>query len=163
MPDSADTPIGPLHPGPLVLVVADDHAERLGISRMIRELGYPARSCRRGSDALRFLQSYPKLVSVLVSDLGMSGMDGGELVERALDLDRTVRVVLMADLQNPRSVELLPGYRDLPLLLKPIRIADLHSALMALVGPPGPTPTPLSVAVPTPRARRRRTSGHHEV
>lgn len=162
MPDSADATAAPLHPGPLILVVHDDHAERLGISRMIRGLGYPARSCRRGPDALRFLRSNPQRVHCLVADLGMPGMDGGELVERALDFDRSVRVVLMADLRDPRSAELLAGYRDLPLLLKPVRIADLHSALMALVGPPSQISTPHSVSASRPRTRRR-SPGHHEL
>jgi CheY-like chemotaxis protein len=156
MPDSADATIAPLHPGPLALVVDADHAERLGISRMIRGLGYPTRSCRRGADALSFVQSHPRRVSVLIADLGMSGRDGGELVERVLNLDRTMRVILMADLQDPRSAELLGAYRHLPHLLKPIRLADLYGALMTLVGPLGPTLTPHSVTAPRQRTRRGR-------
>jgi CheY-like chemotaxis protein len=154
MPDSAGATIAPLHPGPLALVVDADHAERLGISRMIRRLGYPTRSCRRGADALSFVQCHPRWVSVLIADLGMSGRDGGELVERVLDLDRTMRVILMADLQEPRSAELLAAYRDLPHLLKPIRHADLYGALMALVGPVRPIPTPHSVTARRQQTRR---------
>jgi hypothetical protein len=69
-----------------------------------------------------------------------------------------MRVILMADLQEPRSAELLGGYRDLPHLLKPIRLAELYGALMALVGPLGPTPTPRSVIAPRQRARRGRAA-----
>jgi DNA-binding NarL/FixJ family response regulator len=109
MPDADDATISPLHPGPPVVVVDDDHAERLGISRMIRGLGYPTRNCRRGPDALRFLQSHPHRVRILVAALEMPGMDGGELVERALDVDRTLPVVLMADLEHPKPPSSSPA------------------------------------------------------
>ena len=148
-------------PGPLVLVVDDDPAQRLAVSRMVRGLGYPTRSCRRGSEALQLIRSSVSPVRVLVADLGMPGMDGGELVERAVDFDRRIRAVLMTDPDDPLSTELLAGYRDLPLLPKPVRIADLHAALLALVGPAVQTSTPPSVTAPSSRARRR-SSEHHE-
>jgi CheY-like chemotaxis protein len=160
MSDSAGAAIASPHPNPLVLVVDADHAECLGISRMIRGLGYPTRSCRQGADALRFVQSHPRGVSVLIADLGMTERDGGELVERVLELDHTMRVILIADLQEPRSAELLGGYRDLPHLLKPIRLADLFGALMALVGPVRPIPTLHSVTTRRERTRRRILGPH---
>ncbi|CAN5885032.1 hypothetical protein BH24GEM1_BH24GEM1_05540 [soil metagenome] len=161
MPDHAGAPVAPLHPGPFVLIVDDDQPDRIAITRMVRGLGYQARSCRRGQEALRFLQKNPRVVRVLVADMGMAGMDGGELVERAIDLDPDLRAILVADLQDRGTAELLPGYRDLTVLLKPIRFPDLYGALVALVGPPRHSVTPGSVTAPS-RARRR-SSGHHEV
>ena len=164
MPNHAGAPgamVAPLHPGPLVLVVDDDQPDRIAVTRMVRGLGYQARSCRRGPDALRFIQQHPRVVRVLVADLGMAGMDGGELLERALDADPTLRAILMADLNDPGTAELLHGYRDLPILLKPIRFPDLYGALVALVGPPRHGAAPASVHAPSQRTRRR-TSGHHE-
>lgn len=161
MPGHIDASIAPLHSGPLVLIVDDDQPDRIGVTRMVRGLGYQARSCRRGEDALRFVKGNPHVVRVLVVDLGMSGMDGGELVERALDADPSLRAILMADLQDHRSAELLPGYQDLPVLLKPVRFPDLYGALVALVGPPRQNTVPASLSTPRQRARRP-TSGHHE-
>lgn len=162
MPNTTGPAVAPLHPGPLVLVVDDDQPDRVAITRMVRGLGYQTRSCRRGQDALHFLQKHPRLVRVLVADMGMAGMDGGELVERALDLDPHLRAILMADLEDRAAAELLHGYRDLPILLKPIRFPDLYGALVALIGPPRHSATPGSVSAPSQRSRRR-TSGHHEV
>ena len=160
MPDSADDRIAPLRTGPLVLVVDDDQPDRIAATRMVRGLGYPVRSFRQGRDALQFVERHPQVARVLIADLGMPLMDGGELAERALDTDPSMRVVLMADLQDPGATELLGGYRDLPLLVKPIRFADLYGALTTLVGPPPHGATPPSLVATTPWSRRR-TSGQY--
>jgi CheY-like chemotaxis protein len=161
VPNHVGSAVAQLHPGPTVLVVDDDQPDRIAVTRMVRGLGYQARSCRRGQDALRFMQKHPRVVRVLVADMGMAGMDGGELVERALDADPNLRAILMADLGDRGTAELLPGYRDLPILRKPIRFPDLYGSLVALVGPPRHSAVPASMNVSSQRSRRR-PSGHHE-
>jgi CheY-like chemotaxis protein len=47
-------------------------------------------------------------------------MDGGELAERAKDLDPHLHVVLMAGLTDPHLDALVAGYQDLPFITKPV-------------------------------------------
>lgn len=160
MPDTSDPGIAPIRTGPLVLVVDDDQADRIAATRMVRGLGYPVRSFRQGRDALQFVERHPQVVRALIADLGMPVMDGGELAERALDADPSLRAVLMADLKDPEVAELLQGYRDLPILVKPVRFADLYGTLVSQLGPPPHGASPHSVATGSQWSRRR-TSGHH--
>jgi CheY-like chemotaxis protein len=158
-----DVKVLPLDPGPLVLVVDDELTPRSIVTRMVRSLGYQARSCQSGRAALRFLEAHPREVRLLVADLGMPRMDGGELAERARDLDPSLLVVLTAGPDDPHVGELLSGYRDFPFVSKPVNFGDLAEKLERLLGIPArPTGYPPSMGPPRPRSRRR-TSGHHEV
>jgi two-component system response regulator FlrC len=146
---------------PLILVVDDDQPERIAATRMVRGLGYPARSFRQGRDALQFIERHPQAARVVLADLGMPGMDGGELVERVLDADPTMRAALMADRHDPAAAELLEGYRDLPILEKPLRFADLYQVLTGLAGlpPHGAESQPASISAASQWSRRRASGG----
>ena len=157
-----DVKILPLDPGPLVLVVDDEARPRSIITRMVRSLGYQARSCHSGRAALHFLKAHPRDVRLLLADLGMPRMDGGELAERAKDLDPDLIAMLMADPSDPHLHDLISGYGDLPFLPKPVSFADLAEKLERLLGIPS-TPTVSPPSMDPPRSRRRRTSGHHQV
>jgi CheY-like chemotaxis protein len=161
VPDSSVPGIAPLRTGPLILVVDDDQPDRIGATRMVRGLGYPARSFRQGRDVLQFVDRYPQVARVLLADLGMPVMDGGELVERVLDADPTMRAALMADRRDPAAAELLEGYRDLPILEKPLRFADLYEVLTRLAGPPphAAESQPASISAASPWSRRRTSGG----
>jgi CheY-like chemotaxis protein len=150
--------------GPLVLVVDDDPAAGTAVCRMVRGLGYRAQACESGPQALRYIEAQPRQVRLLLADLDMPRMDGGELIERARDLDPTLRVALMAGVHDARTEELLAGYRDLPLLAKPVGFADLYGQLRDLLGPPpmGPSRSPAPGRSARPRSPRR-PSGQHEV
>ena len=161
MPDRSVADLAPLRTGPLILVVDDDQPDRIAATRMVRGLGYPARSFRQGRDALQFVERHPQVGRVLLADLGMPVMDGGELVERVLDADPTMRAALMADRHDPEAAELLEGYRDLPILQKPLRFADLYEVLSRLAGlPPHVAESqPASISAATPWSRRRTSGG----
>jgi CheY-like chemotaxis protein len=161
VPDSSLAGIAPLRTGPLILVVDDDQPDRIAATRMVCGLGYPARSFRQGRDALQFVERHPQVARVLLADLGMPVMDGGELVERVLDSDPTMRAALMADRGDPATADLLEGYRDLPILEKPLRFADLYEVLTRLAGlPPHATESqPASISAATQWSRRRTSGG----
>ena len=155
MPD-VERRILPFTPGPLVLVVDDEATHRDAVTRMVQALGYQARSCGSGSAALRLLEANPREVRLLIADLLMPGMDGGELTERARDLDARLLVVLMAGAGDADARELLSGYRDLPLLWKPVNLEELARMFEELLG--------AAAGRDTPRHRlRRRSWEHHQV
>ena len=157
-----DIKVLPLGPGPLVLVVDDEARPRSITTHMVRSLGYQARSCPSGRAALRFLTAHPREVRLLLADLGMPRMDGGELAERARDLDRSLIAVLMADPTDVQLGDLLSGYGDLPFVPKPVSFGDLAEKLERLLGIPA-TPTGPPPSMDPPRSRRRRNSGHYQV
>ena len=144
-----ETPgVFPIDPAPLVLVVDDELTPRSIVARMVRALGYRVRTCPSGWAALRFLQEHPGSVRLVLADLGMPRMDGGELAERAQDLGQRLRVALMASHGDPHVGDLVAGYADLPFLTKPVAFGELAELLEQLIG------SPLSVA-PLPRAARK--------
>jgi two-component system, cell cycle sensor histidine kinase and response regulator CckA len=157
---TADVTVLPLDP--LVLVVDDELTPRLIITRMVRSLGYRALSCQSGRAALRYLEAHPGQVRLLLTDLGMPRMDGGELAERAKDLDANLIAVLMALPGDPLLGDLLSGYGDLPFVPKPVSFSDLAEKLERLLGIPAqPTSPPRSMASAR-RRERQRPSGSHQ-
>lgn len=146
----------PIEPDPLVLVVDDELTSRAIIARMVRSLGYRARSCQSGLAALRFLKAHPGEVRLLLADIGMPRMDGGELAERAKDLDSSLIAVLMAIPGDPMLGDLLSSHGDLPFVPKPVSFGDLAEKLERLLGIPAqPTSPPRSIASARRRERRR--------
>jgi two-component system, cell cycle sensor histidine kinase and response regulator CckA len=151
-----DVPIIPLGHTPLVLVVEDELTPRSIVTRMIRSLGYRALSCENGRAALRFLENHPGQVRLLLTDLIMPGIDGGELAERAKDREPTLITALVAAPGDPAAHELLSGYRDLPFVPKPVSFSDLAEKLELLLGIPSRPTQPRHKT-----QRRRRGSGSH--
>ena len=146
----------PLTPGPLVLVVDDEATHSDAVARMVQALGFQVRTCHGGRMALGYLGAHPRQVRLLMADLQMPGMDGGELVERARDLDASLLVVLMAGPGDADARDLLGGYRDLPLLWKPVNLEELTRMFVELFGA-----SALEVG-PPPRQRLRRRSWEHQ-
>ena len=144
--------------GPLVLVVDEELTRRSILSRMIRAFGYSVRNCATSREALQFLREHPREVRLLIADLMLPGMDGGELVERALDLDPSLRVLLTVDTYSPEAVELHAGYHDFAWVRKPITFTALANRLDELFAQ---RPLPSYGSPMGPPARSWRRSGQH--
>ncbi len=119
---------------PTVLIVDDEETPRSVTCRMVRALGYQPQTARDGREALRYLQQHPGEVRLLLTDVVMPYMDGGELAERALDLHPRLPVVLMSSHPVEDIEELLAGYPELPFLAKPFTTEKLHQVLIPLLG-----------------------------
>lgn len=119
---------------PTVLVVDDEETPRSVTCRMVRALGYQARTARDGREALRYLQQHPGEVRLLLTDVVMPYMDGGELAERARDRHPRLPIVLMSSNPLGEIGELISAYPEHPFLAKPFTTEKLHQVLTPLLG-----------------------------
>jgi CheY-like chemotaxis protein len=134
---------------PTILLVESGATERSITYRMVRGLGYDVRDAGDGREALRLVAQHPGLVQLVLADVVLPFMDGGELAERVRDREPGIRVVLMAEQPRGGVADLLGAYPELPLLRKPFTLGELYDLLSTLVGPPPDGPT-------LPRSMRER-------
>jgi two-component system cell cycle sensor histidine kinase/response regulator CckA len=120
---------------PTVLIVDDEETPRSVTCRMVRALGYQPCPARDGREALRYLQQHPGEVRLLLTDLIMPYMDGGELAERARDLHPRLPIVLTSTKPEGDAAELIAAYPELPFLEKPFTPETLYRVLTPLLGP----------------------------
>jgi two-component system cell cycle sensor histidine kinase/response regulator CckA len=121
---------------PTVLVVDDEETPRSVTCRMVRALGYSTRSARDGREALRYIQQHPGEIRLVLTDVIMPYMDGGELSERVRDLHPRLPIVLMSAYPVGVIADLVAAYPELPFLEKPFTTETLHKVLSPLLGPP---------------------------
>ena len=77
-----------------VLVVEDDENVRLGVEQAVALAGFPVRAFASAAEALADVA--PGAPVVIVSDVRMPGIDGLQLLERALAIDGQIPVVLIS-------------------------------------------------------------------
>jgi CheY-like chemotaxis protein len=103
-----DSTVIPIMRGRLVLVTERFGTPRVLVPSYVRALGYPAKPCSTGTEAPSFLSLHPAAFSAS-GDLSLPDMDGGEVIEPALDLVPRLRVVVMVAPGDQAVADLLPG------------------------------------------------------
>ena len=142
---------------PIVLVVESRTAARAATSRLVRALGYEARVARDGRQSLRILDQYPRLHQLILANIVLPDMDGGELAERIGGREPDTRVVLVAEYAPiGKAAAVLASHPEVPVLRKPFGFRALYEILCPLVGPPRAA-LPLSRGAAPPRRRHRMT------
>ncbi|MBA2604417.1 MAG: MASE1 domain-containing protein [Acidobacteria bacterium] len=125
--------------GVSVLFVDDEPDARQVVARLLEETRACVTVAASAGEALRVLQSDPP--DVLVSDIGMPGLDGYDLIRaiRALPVEGGggVRSIALTAYARPEdhTRALLAGF-DLH-LPKPVALAHLSAAIASLMGRPG--------------------------
>jgi CheY-like chemotaxis protein len=140
------------------LVVDDEFTPRSIVCRMVRNMGYPFQTAKDGWDALRYFKQHPNEIRLLLADLVMPAMDGGELAERACEIQPKLQIALMATDPEDYDAELLGGYPEFRVLQKPVTFERLFALLADLVGPP----SGLRRLPPSPVPRYQRHRDRHE-
>ncbi len=83
-----------------VLVVEDIALIRLTTVDMLEQLGFATAEAGDGAEALAILQQDTQ-IDVLLTDLGLPGMNGRQLMEEALRLKPSLRVIIASGLLHP--------------------------------------------------------------
>jgi PAS domain S-box-containing protein len=120
--------------GVRILVVDDDEDGRDLVQRLLAECGASVVAANGGEEALQQLAG--ARVDLIVSDIGMPGMDGYELLRRirALDAHVTVPVVAFTAFARPEDRTRLLRAGFAAHATKPVEPTELLSSLAQLVG-----------------------------
>ena len=111
------------------LVVDDEAPVREILSRQLQRLGWSATPCASGHEALRVLEQGGDAIDLVLSDVRMPAMDGGELARRVRALRPSIPIVLMSgDTAGLTRDLVLPG-RPWIALPKPFDTDQLARAL----------------------------------
>ena len=130
-PPDAQAPKGE---GQLILVVEDDDQVRLLVNFLLEELGYVVVTARDANDALSHVSSL-RHIDLLVTDVGLPGMNGRQLAELFRQDHPAAPVLFMtgyAESAALRSEFLGPNMR---MIAKPFALeAFSHAVIHALAG-----------------------------
>lgn len=123
-----------LRPPPAVVVLAPEVSHRAAVARVARELGYRVIEAEDPFELLGRLRAHPAMAQMLLVEVSLAGMDGGEVVERARDLSPMLRTAFLSDDPGGRDAELIRAYSEVPVVELPFDRAALVAVLRAALG-----------------------------
>lgn len=111
-----------------VLIVDDEQGVLEALSAMVGKCGYIPIKASSAEQALEFF--YRTSPGIVITDLRLGGdMDGVALCSKVMSEDRGVSVIAMSGHFNVYDKVYCSGVGFIDFLQKPIRMADLTSAL----------------------------------
>ncbi len=122
---------------PTVLVVDDEEDLRDIMRRMLERRGFDTLVAGDAGEALTVCREHPGPIAVLVTDLGLPGVSGGEMADRCRDLRPDMGVVYISGL--PKDIAVTKGLvgADALLVKKPFTADALLQALKSVLGENG--------------------------
>ena len=118
---------------PTVLVVDDEEDLRDIIRRMLDRRGFVALVAGDSQQAIAACREHPGEIDILVTDLGLPGVSGGDLAREATELRPTMQVVYISGL--PKDIAVADGLigEDALLVKKPFSTESLIEALRSVI------------------------------
>ena len=127
---TADTPMGA---GETVMVVEDDASVRMIVLEVLDELGYSAVEAVDARTAIPILES-SRRIDLLVTDVGLPGMNGRQLAEVARQSRADLKVLFITGYAENAAVR--SGFLDpgMDMMTKPFAIDALATKLRDMLG-----------------------------
>jgi CheY-like chemotaxis protein len=118
--------------GECVLVVENETEILAFVVEELTELGYRALGAANASSALTLLEATPD-ISVLLTDLGLLGIDGQQLAREALRRRPDLVVIYASGGPKAGKDEAAPAKPDIPLVLKPYSAEEVGLTIRAML------------------------------
>jgi CheY-like chemotaxis protein len=127
--------------GATVLIVDEDPGVRAAARRALLQGGFQVLEAGDGASALRILQQHPREIWLVLTELIMTGMSGGELAARVLATPSRPQVLLMSGASRADLDGLALLDAPLPYLRKPFAPEQLASQVQELLARASATST----------------------
>ncbi|MBW2735563.1 MAG: response regulator [Deltaproteobacteria bacterium] len=112
-----------------ILIVDDDPVVATVVSKLLRELGYHPTTFTDGLKALDELQKHPESYDLLLTDLTMPAISGLDLSQAAVEVKRTLPIVLMTGYANHLAPDDIKRCGVDSVIPKPITRAELATGI----------------------------------
>lgn len=121
-------------PKQTILIVDDDATLRRSAAELMRKQGYKVLEAGSGADALASLRDYPGDIHLLLTDVQMRHMDGGELAEAAEQERPGLKILFMSGYTSGAALH--DSVRDdgPDFIAKPFVMNALLRKVKALIG-----------------------------
>jgi len=132
---------GPLHDGahdsamPAVLIVDDDEDSRVACQLILEMEGYRTVTACSGEAVLRAHRERPQAIGLIVLDLMMPRMNGGDFLALKARVEGLARVPVVVLSATPEAGRALDAEDVKAVLAKPVRLAELLAAVRRWVAP----------------------------
>jgi PAS domain S-box-containing protein len=117
--------------GETVLVVEDDPQVRMLVLELLKDLGYAALEASDAREALALLEQ--QHVDLMVSDVGLPGLNGRQLAEMARARSPKLKILFMTGYAEHAQVRSSFLGADMDMIAKPFEIDDLAKKVRAMV------------------------------
>ena len=106
---------------------------RLPARRLLEGFGYTARYCTTGDEALRLFDRVHGLVALVMLDLAMPDMAGGEVYDGLLQIDPAAKVLVVSGLADSSRARAILSRGAAGYLQKPYDAATLRQTIESLL------------------------------
>lgn len=117
--------------GQTILIVDDEPAVRLMIGEVVTELGYAFVEAGDAEAALTILRT-DLVIDLLVTDVGMPGMNGWQLSELACKLRPQLNVLFVTGYEGNLALNTRSEGKSVNVVTKPFALDDLGSKILGL-------------------------------
>ncbi len=118
-----------------MVLVEDDPAVRMLVLDLLKELGYQAHEAEDASTALPLLESDGR-IDLLVTDVGLPGMNGRQLAEIARQHRPDLKVLFMTGYAQNAAERQVFLEEGMDMVSKPFSIDLLANKIRQMIGQP---------------------------
>ena len=119
---------------PSILIVDDSETNLVLLNAVLEAGGWPVRTARSGTSALKVMQSW--MPDLILLDLLMPGIDGYQMLERLKSDERYshIPVIVISAVNDPDTRDKCLQKGAVDYLPKPVNIKELETKVKTLLG-----------------------------
>ena len=118
-----------------VLVIEDDAAVRMLVTRALPKLGFTAAGAGSGAEALALMRALPEEYVLILSDLSLPGMEAAEMIRGIRDLRPEIALILMTGYPRERIREKMGDIHVNGFVPKPFTLDTLAAEIRSVLAP----------------------------
>jgi two-component system, cell cycle sensor histidine kinase and response regulator CckA len=122
--------------GETILLVDDEALLREMLTDYLTACGFRVLTAANGVEALELYARHRRSIDLVITYLGMPGMDGAELYRQMRSIDASVKVIIASGFLDGVTKNCLLEMGISDVLAKPFNLYTLQSTLHAILSPP---------------------------